>query len=46
MTLQNMVEGVLELAHGLTYEAVSIGYPGVIKKGIYRWISPVEIRIV
>ena len=33
MTPQNMVEGVLELAHGWTYEAISIGYPGVIKKG-------------
>ena len=33
MTPQNMVEGVLELAQGWTYEAISMGYPGVIKKG-------------
>ena len=33
MTPQNMVEGVLELAQDWTYEAISMGYPGVIKKG-------------
>jgi len=33
MTPQKMVEGVLELSQGWTYEAISMGYPGVIKKG-------------
>ena len=33
MTPQNMVEGVMDLAKDWTYEAISMGYPGVIKKG-------------
>jgi polyphosphate glucokinase len=33
MTPANMVSGVTELASDWTYEAVSIGYPGIIKKG-------------
>jgi len=33
MTPQNMVEGVLELVQDWKYEAISMGYPGVIKKG-------------
>ena len=33
MTPQDMVKGVLELAQDWTYEVISIGYPGVIKKG-------------
>lgn len=33
MTPQDMVNGVIELTKDWTYDAVSIGYPGVIKKG-------------
>jgi len=33
MTPADMVAGVTELAKDLSYEAVSIGYPGIIKKG-------------
>ena len=33
MTPQNMVNGILELTKDWTFEAVSMGYPGVIKNG-------------